>query len=322
MARRAITLLSYQFEIGALCPDRSAPAKGWSPDAGANLEELSHGYALSDVGGDRSANRKRVPYPFHRQLIETARKPSMDEFAQNSHFISLSDLYAELRAMKPSSRPETIRKFIVGISTNTYQSGIVAYAVQYLESYFRLDFPERGAYRTPLEQNCSIPHDFWHIGLVSDHGGFECGNLCGDRHIFEFELPTRIRSILYADSERQRVHLMQQANSIYFERESVISLAQDPEWQAWGSVRTALKTGRPPEWKWDQLKAQLIIEAVRNPDLLKSGRAEIVAYVNEYLQNERNNQRPEPWQVYQFVNMLRPLWTAVESTAPPNETEN
>ncbi len=237
--------------------------------------------------------------------------------------IALADALNFVMGMHETARPLTVRKFIVGIAIHGNESGITAFAGHYEESYVRLDRTEPNVYRASPERFAAIPCDFWRIGMAIDEnaGGCFANNNLG--HITEMtasELPYRMRDMTHGELQNERVNLAQSAWGVHFPRHSLIALADDPEWQAWGHVALALqnrgKRGRPHTWKWDEVKAALTIEAARNPDILSGGSGPIIQFINDAMRQMHFEQLPDIKDVEAYARRFSGLWSESDLGPP------
>ncbi len=239
------------------------------------------------------------------------------------HDISLSDAFALVKQMHPTATSLTVRKFIIGIAIHGNESRICGYAERFEESYVRIDDPEGGIYRGRPEHFASVDPDFWRIGMaITDNpeGSFAANNLHHVTDMTVGELPYRMRDMGNGELQSQKVRLSQFAWGVHFPKEDLIRLANDREWQAWGAVATALqnrgKRGRPPTWKWDEVKASLTIEAARNPAILAKGAGPIVQFINAEMRRRHWEQVPDRKEVDEYIDNFRWLWKTVPE--PPN----
>ncbi|OYX67028.1 MAG: hypothetical protein B7Y88_04190 [Sphingomonadales bacterium 32-64-17] len=238
------------------------------------------------------------------------------------HDISLSQAVDVVMHMHPSAKPLTVRKFLIGIAVHDNESGICGYAARFEESYVRIDRPDTSPFRAPPDVFVAIPSDFWRIGMAINNdarSSFEANNLGHITEVTASELPYRMRDKAYGDLQNERVNLTQFAWGVHFPKNSLMALAEDPQWQAWGDVALALQNrgrrGRPPAWKWDEVKAALTIEAAQNPEILNGGAGPIVQFINYEMRQRHYEQIPDRKDVDAFVRHFSWLWA--EDEPPP-----
>jgi hypothetical protein len=239
--------------------------------------------------------------------------------------ISLSSALCVVMHLHPSAKPETVRKFIVGIAIQSTDSGMLGYAERFEESYVRLDRKQTSVYRSSPERFAAIPTDFWRISMAVDENAkasFAADAIDHHTEMTASELPYRIRDSSYGELQSDRVRLSQIAKGIHFPLEKLIALARDAEWQAWGGVAAKLerrgKRGRPQTWKWDEVKSALTIEAARNPEILQGGAGGIVQFINDEMRRLHHEQIPDRKEVDDYVRHFSSLW-APPAAEPPAE---
>lgn len=226
-------------------------------------------------------------------------------------YIMLSDAFSLVSNMHESARPLTVRKFLIGIALHGNQSGVCGYANRFKESYVRLDSEVTAPYRSKQEKGEAIPIDFWRIGMALDHeaaASFAANNLGHISELTASELPYRMRDTGDGGLQNERVQLIQLANDVHFFRAPLEALASDPQWQAWGDVAQALenrrKHGRPAEWKWDQVKVALTIEAARYPSIIDAGPGPIVQFINTEMAQLHYGGVPDQKDVYAYARLF------------------
>ncbi|WP_292937298.1 MULTISPECIES: hypothetical protein [unclassified Novosphingobium] len=238
--------------------------------------------------------------------------------------ISLSDAFEAVRQMHTTATPLTVRKFLIGVALHGDQSGLAGYVSEYRESCVRIDRPDLSAFQVQPEHFTSIPCDFWRIGMAigaNAKAEFAVGNLGHITEMTASELPYRLRDRYSTDLQNERVSLSQIAYGIHFPKAQLLALAEDPGWQAWGAVSTAIdgrrKHGAPTQWKWDEVKVALTVEAARNPDILNQGAGPIRQFINDYMRQLHCDQLPERKEVQRYVERFSCLWNDLEDEGPP-----
>ncbi|MEZ5744354.1 MAG: hypothetical protein R3D89_11695 [Sphingomonadaceae bacterium] len=239
------------------------------------------------------------------------------------HDISLSGALDLVMHMHPTAKPLTVRKFLIGIAVHDNESGICGYAERFEESYVRIDRPDASMFRATPENFAAIPSDFWRIGMAigeDARGCFAANNLSHITEVTASELPYRMRDMSYGELQNDRVDLAQFARGVHFPKQRLIALAEDPQWQAWGDVALLLqnrgKRGRPPAWKWDEVKAALTIEAAQNPEILEGGAGPIVQFINNEMRRLHYEQLPDRKEVDAYVRQFSWLWAEADEPPP------
>ncbi|MDA9918633.1 hypothetical protein N9D37_01980 [Erythrobacter sp.] len=242
---------------------------------------------------------------------------------ESRDFVPLSGALDVVRHMHTSAKPMTVRKFLVGIAIHGSDSGMLAYAERFDESYVRLDREHASVYHSSPRHFESIPNDFWRIGMACGeeaNSSFAANSIDHNTELTVSELSPRIRDMAYGELQSERVRLTQIAVGIHFPLERLLALAKDPEWQAWGSVAQAIsnrgKNGRPKEWKWDEVKSALTIEAARNPEILAGGAGKIIQFINDEMRHLHYEQLPDRKEVDAYVRHFSYLWAPPASDAP------
>lgn len=238
--------------------------------------------------------------------------------------ISLADAFEAVRQMHKTAAPLSVRKFLVGIALQGKQSLITGFASCFREPYTRIDRPDLPAFQNPPEKFTSIPCDFWRIGMAigpNAKAEFGNGNLGHITEMTASELPYRLRDRYPTELQNERVSLSQIAYSIHFPKAQLLVLAEDPGWQAWGAVSTAIddrrKQGAPREWKWDEVKTALTVEAARNPEILTQGAGPIRQFINDRMRKLHYEQLPERKEVQRYADLFSFLWNSLEDESPP-----
>jgi hypothetical protein len=239
-------------------------------------------------------------------------------------YISLSQALDLVMHMHPSARPETVRKFLIGIAIHDIETGICGYSERFEESYVRIDRAEPSLYRATPEHFSAIPSDFWRMGMaMGNEAGrsFAVHNLGHVTELTVSELPYRMRDMPYGELQNERIRLTQFAWGVHFPKQTLIGLAEDPKWQVWADVALALRNrgmrGRPPAWKWDEVKAALTIEASRNPEILQKGPGPILQFINFEMRRLHHEQLPDRKDVDAYVRHFSWLWQTPDPDAPP-----
>lgn len=237
--------------------------------------------------------------------------------------VALADALKLVMQMHEGAKPRTVRKFLVGIAIHGNESGISVFAERYEESYVRLDRAEADVFRAQPERLVSIPCDFWRIGMAIDadaSGCFAASNLGHTTEMTGSELPYRMRDRTSGELHNERVRLSQLAWGVHFPRRSLIALAEDPNWQAWGNVASALQNrgrrGRPQVWKWDEAKVALTIEAARNPEIIRGGTGPIVQFINDEMRQMHFEQLPDIKDVEAYARRFFGLWSEPDLGPP------
>jgi hypothetical protein len=234
------------------------------------------------------------------------------------YYVTLKEAVALVKSIRHRADTLTIRKFLVGVVHPEIAGDdrIDAYAERYQESVDRIDEPSLPMLKIGHpddEVDTFIPEDFWRYSMAIEpeaEACFDVSNLGSEIEKRWDQLPYRFRKANDVDIPGMRCTLYQLAEGIHFPRQKLEAIVRDPAWQKWiAKPSAARKRGRIPEWKWDEVKATLTIEASRDPSLLTSGTGKIVEFMAGEFRTWHHNDHPDLSDLYAYADrcVIRPI---------------
>lgn len=215
-------------------------------------------------------------------------------------FVRIQDVSALILEIRPNAREAVIRKSVVGAFMHQNESGCPGFAERFEASFVRIDEREPSVFQGRLEEMCLIDQEFWKPHMATGQCAdilFASGCITLTEEVPMSTLPYRLRDRMTEGHQNQRVRLTLRAQGIHLEREAIRALVSDQAWKKWGELEPAVKDkgkrGRPAEWKWNEVKALLAIEASRNPQILTGGVGPIVRFMIDEMRQLHYDQIPD-----------------------------